>query len=109
MGMAMCAMARGPAVATIAGGFVRVEVASLLRAWRACLGRPGGAGDFRAWLAAHEMRARRGRLAEPAAAGRQLPFGDVHRDERTRAQDLGDDRILGAQAVPDVEYHAGLR
>jgi len=23
-------------------------------------------------------------------------------------RDLGDDRFLGAQAVPDVEYHAGL-
>jgi hypothetical protein len=51
----------------------------------------------------------RGRLAEPVAAGRQLPFSNIHRDERTWAQDLGDDRILRAQAVPDVEYHADLR
>src|SRR4051794_4579201 len=35
MGMAACAMARGPVVASIPGGFVRVEVPALLHAWRA--------------------------------------------------------------------------
>src|SRR4051794_25724271 len=44
---------------SIAGGFVRVEVPSLMAAWRACRARPPGIGDFRAWLAAQEMLARR--------------------------------------------------
>jgi hypothetical protein len=43
----------------IAGGFVLVGVPALMTAWRACRARPLGIGDFRAWLAAHEMVARR--------------------------------------------------
>jgi hypothetical protein len=43
----------------IAGGFIRVDVALLVAAWRACRSRPLGVGDYRAWLACHEMRARR--------------------------------------------------
>ena len=46
----------------IAGGFVLVPVAGLMAAWRACRGGPLGIGDFRAWLAAREIRARRCRL-----------------------------------------------
>jgi hypothetical protein len=45
--------------ATIAGGFVLISVARLMAAWRACRQAPLGTGDFRAWLAAHEMVARR--------------------------------------------------
>ena len=44
---------------SIAGGFVLVHVASLMAAWSACRARPLGIGDFRAWLAGHEMTARR--------------------------------------------------
>jgi hypothetical protein len=44
---------------TIAGGFVLVPVASLIGAWRGCRSAPLGIGDFRAWLACHEMKARR--------------------------------------------------
>ena len=43
----------------IAGGFVLVNVAALMTAWRACQARPLGIGDFRAWLACHELQARR--------------------------------------------------
>jgi hypothetical protein len=45
--------------ATIAGGFVLISVAGLIAAWRACRRAPLGTGDFRAWLAAREMVARR--------------------------------------------------
>ena len=51
---------------SIAGGFVLVPVATLMTAWRTCRGRPSGAGDFRAWLACHELAARRC----PAGGGR---------------------------------------
>src|SRR3954469_15117506 len=44
---------------SIAGGFVLIDVGSLMATWRACRARPLGIGDFRAWLAAHEMVARR--------------------------------------------------
>jgi hypothetical protein len=43
----------------IAGGFVLVPVRQLLIAWRACRLSPLGVGDFRTWLACHEMLARR--------------------------------------------------
>ena len=43
----------------IAGGFVLVNVAALMTAWRACRARPLGIGDFRAWLACRELEARR--------------------------------------------------
>ncbi len=45
--------------ASIAGGFVLVNVGALAAAWRACRERPLGTGDFRAWLALREMVARR--------------------------------------------------
>lgn len=73
MGNALRAMARGPVEPAIAGGFVRLGVADLIHAWHTCLGRPGGAGDFRAWLAAREMLARRGRLV--AKDGRAPSYG----------------------------------
>jgi hypothetical protein len=43
----------------IVGGFVLVRVAALMTAWRACQARPLGIGDFRTWLACHELEARR--------------------------------------------------
>jgi len=56
-----------PAVASIAGGFVLVPVASLMAGWRACQ-RPGiGIGAFRAWLALREMVARRTAIGEGRA------------------------------------------
>ncbi len=56
---------------TIAGGFVLVPVASLIGAWRGCRSAPLGIGDFRAWLACHEMKARRCVVQE----GRTPAFG----------------------------------
>jgi hypothetical protein len=50
-----CSSAAGP----IAGGFVLISVAGLMAAWRACRQASLGTGDFRAWLAAREMVARR--------------------------------------------------
>jgi hypothetical protein len=47
---------------SIAGGFVLVPVAGLMACWRACQSAPLGIGDFRSYLAAHEMKARRCRL-----------------------------------------------
>jgi DNA-binding MarR family transcriptional regulator len=49
----------------IAGGFVLVSVASLMTVWRACRSKAHGLsiGDFRSYLAAHEMVARRSRKA----------------------------------------------
>jgi hypothetical protein len=44
---------------SIAGGFRLVSVASLIACWRACRAAPLGIGDFRAWLACFEMKARR--------------------------------------------------
>jgi hypothetical protein len=56
--------------ASIAGGFVLVPVASLMDVWQACQSTPLGIGDFRAWLAAHEMIARRCKLGD----GRQATY-----------------------------------
>ena len=44
---------------TVVGGFVLVPVASLVGVWRGCRSAPLGIGDFRAWMACHEMKARR--------------------------------------------------
>jgi hypothetical protein len=52
---------------SIAGGFVLVTVASLMGCWRACRSATLGIGDFRAWLACHELRARRCRAEEGRA------------------------------------------
>jgi hypothetical protein len=52
---------------TIAGGFVRISLGSLMAAWRACQSRPLRIGDFRAWLACHEMVARRCRADKDRA------------------------------------------
>jgi hypothetical protein len=46
-------------VGAIGGGFILLPVACLVTAWRACRDKPLGLGDFRTWLAAHEMVARR--------------------------------------------------
>jgi hypothetical protein len=48
----------------IAGGFVLVNVPSLMRAWRGCRTNPLKTADFRAWLACHELVARRCRIHE---------------------------------------------
>ena len=61
----------GPAPGRIAGGFARVPVGALARAWRACRSGPLGVGDFRAWLALREMAARRCAVGE----GRAPAFG----------------------------------
>ena len=53
----VCASTERPV--RISGGFVLISVAALMTAWRACRARPLGIGDFRAWLAAHELEARR--------------------------------------------------
>jgi len=58
-------------VGKIAGGFVLVNVAGLVTAWRACQARPLGTGDFRAWLACRELEARRCGLVE----GRVATYG----------------------------------
>jgi hypothetical protein len=52
---------------SITGGFVLVSPATLMAAWRACRADPLGVGDFRAWLACHELVARRC-VAEPGRA-----------------------------------------
>src|SRR6476661_1431520 len=57
--MGMTGLAGAVTFGAIAGGFVRIGVDELDHAWRACQAGPPGIGDFRAWLAAHEMRARR--------------------------------------------------
>jgi hypothetical protein len=59
--------AMAQSVGKIAGGFVLVSVAALVTAWRACRVRPLGTGDFRAWLACHELEGRRCVLAEGRA------------------------------------------
>src|SRR4051794_24860256 len=43
----------------IAGGFVPVPVRQIMATWRRCRQTPLGVGDFRTWLACHEMLARR--------------------------------------------------
>ncbi len=58
----------GRSAPAIAGGFVAIPVGSLMAAWRACRARPLGVGDFRAWLAAREMVARRCTLGEAREA-----------------------------------------
>jgi hypothetical protein len=67
--MSVCAPEVSPR--SIAGGFVLVSVATLMTAWRACQARPLGIGDFRAWLACHELEARRGVRGE----GRSPSYG----------------------------------
>jgi hypothetical protein len=71
-----CPKAAAPG-SSIAGGFVLVPVAVMMACWRACRSRPLGIGDFRAWLACHEMVARR----RPAGDGR-IPIYTV--DELAR-------------------------
>jgi hypothetical protein len=57
--MVQIGKARTAATGSIAGGFVLVSVPSLMAAWRACQAAPLGIGDFRAWLACFEIKARR--------------------------------------------------
>ncbi len=65
----MGTLAAAPASGPIAGGFVLVPLGSLVAAWRSCRRRPLGPGDFRAWLACHEMLARRARPGIDRAPG----------------------------------------
>ena len=44
-----------------------ISVAALMTAWRACRTRPLGIGDFRTWLACHELQARRCALQDDRA------------------------------------------
>jgi hypothetical protein len=83
---------------SIAGGFVRVDVASLMAAWRACRSRPLGVGDLRAWFAAQEMLARRCGLDEGrvAAFGHAELAGLLGVQERTARASL---RRLGAAGL----------
>jgi hypothetical protein len=48
-----------PADRSITGGFVLVSLPTLMAVWRACQTKPLGITDFRAWLACHEIMARR--------------------------------------------------
>lgn len=57
---------------SIAGGFIPIDVGLVVHAWTACQARPLGIGDFRAWLATHEMAARRKSVRESA-----IPFFGV--------------------------------
>jgi hypothetical protein len=61
---------------SIAGGFVLIPIASLMRAWKACRSHPLGIGDFRAWLACWEMTARRQAAFRHAVVGRYSPPSD---------------------------------
>jgi len=63
----------GRAPAAIVGGFARVPVGALARAWRACRSRPLGVGDFRAWFALREMAARRCSIAQGRAPALGTP------------------------------------
>jgi hypothetical protein len=81
------------ATPSIAGGFVRVEVASLMLAWRACRSRPLGIGDFRTWLACREMTARRcgpeaGRVAAYGLAELARLVGATERTARASLRRL---------------------
>jgi hypothetical protein len=60
-----------PTAAAIGGGFVSIPVGHLLPAWFACQGIEIGIGEFRAWLACHEMVKRRGFAPE----GTQPTYG----------------------------------
>jgi hypothetical protein len=77
-------------ISTIAGGFLLIPVASLLHAWQSCRSRPLGIGDFRVWLAAHEMVARRcladqDRERSPTYTTRELARLAGITERRTRA------------------------
>jgi hypothetical protein len=82
------------AVSSIDGGFVSIPVASLMAAWRACRSDPLGTGDFRAWLAAREMVARRCTLEDgrsPAYSATELGelCGTSERRARASIRRLG--------------------
>jgi len=57
--MATSVGAESRATQKIAGGFVLVPVDQIISTWRACRHSPLGIGDFRTWLACHEILARR--------------------------------------------------
>jgi hypothetical protein len=81
---------------SIAGGFIPIDVGLVVHAWTACQARPLGIGDFRAWLATHEMASRRKGVRESA-----IPFFGVAElarltgtTERTAAASIR--RLVGA-------------
>jgi hypothetical protein len=77
----------------IAGGFVLLNVAAIMTAWRACRARPLGIGDFRAWLACHELVARR---------------CHVHRD-RDRSPRYGVAELAKLTGTPEKRARASIR
>ena len=91
----------------IAGGFVLVSVAALMTAWRACQARPLGIGDFRAWLACHELQARRCIAVDDRAPSYSYT-------ELARLLDVTDRRAQGLRATargrrPDRVVRLGYR
>ena len=80
----------------IAGGFVLVSVASLMACWRSCQSRPLGIGEFRAYLACHEMVARRCTLEDDRPAS--YSFAELAKllgvTERRARESVG--RLVGA-------------
>jgi hypothetical protein len=77
----------------IVGGFILVSVPALMRAWRTCRARPLGIGDFRAWLACHELVARR---------------CHVHRD-RDRSPRFGVAELAKLTGTPEKRARASVR
>ena len=101
---------------SIAGGFVLVSVAALIAAWRTCQARSLGIGDFRAWLACHELKARRclaGRDCTPTFTFAELSklMGVSERRARASARRLVAAGLLewseSAIAFPDSIDHPG--
>jgi hypothetical protein len=85
----------------IAGGFVLLNVAALMIAWRACQARPLGIGDFRTWLACHELVARRCRIHETRDRSPSYHVAELARlldvtERRARASVRGQ----GSVAIP---------
>ncbi len=69
--MSLSMRAEPVAPQTIAGGFILVPIPQLFNTWRSCRRSPLGIGDFRTWLACHEMLARRCTLDD----GRSPTYG----------------------------------
>jgi hypothetical protein len=93
--------------ASIAGGFVLIPIASIMTSWEACRSRPLGTGDFRAWLAAHEMVARRCTLDQSRQATYTLAelaglLGITHKRARASLRRL---EAAGLIAWSDLAIH----
>jgi hypothetical protein len=101
------------------GGFVPVSVTSLMAAWHACRSAPLGIGDFRAWLACREIRARRCLAQEgraPAYSFRELAtlLGVAEKRARASVYRLVDAGLLEwsehaiAFPEPPADFDPGL-